>query len=825
MRVPLSWLREFVDLPETVDELREVLDDLGLVVEAVDRVGEGLEDVVVARVDEIHAIAGADRIRRIVVDAGAGPLEIVCGAWNFEVGNHVPLAPIGATLPGGFTIERRALRGVVSNGMLCSARELRLSEDHEGLMVLDDMIVPQAGEPLRDALGLEADVVFDLSIEGNRPDAWSIVGVARDLAARFGRSLREPEVARPTPGVTTASVASALVDAPDLCGRLTVSVLRDVRVTASPPWVVTRLERAGMRSISNVVDASNLVMLELGQPTHPYDASKVAGHTITVRRARPGESLVTLDGVTRSLAQAGRGLGDTGEDCVIVDGDDAVLGLAGIMGGATSEIGPETTEVLLEAAYFDPMAIARSSKRHGLRSEASNRFERGVDPEAALRAVGRFVSVLRESVPGVVWLDEPLDVRGRVPTPSSVTLGPLDVERSLGTPLRPDGVVTHLRALGFTVESRGDGELTVLAPPSRPDVRTGNAGRADVIEEIARLHGYRNLPRRTPSWPQPGAMTDRQRMRRLLRTVVVDAGVDEAWTPTLGAQRAYRRTHRHGTPITITNPLTADESVLRPTMITGLVRAWGENVVRGFADVRLGELGVVFTHPDDTPSPRLTRGGGRGLASLALPRENERLTVVLGHRDDDAVNAVALWSRIAVRLGLDGVVVRTSDDTPTGAHPSRSGVLVDGVTGAHVGVVGEVDPDLVESITGVAGRRLGLVDVDIDVLADRTAVIRTTQRATVPSRFPSAAFDLAFVTPTTVHAADLRRALELASPLTESVTLFDVYRGGALPRDTRSLAYAVRLSAADRTLSDREVAAARQLLIDGAASVGALIRS
>jgi len=304
VKIPLSWLREFVDLPESSDELRVILDDLGLVVDAVEHVGAGLEDVVVARIDEIRRIDGADRVRLVVVDAGAGPLEIVCGATNFEVGDYVPLAPVGAVLPGDFVITPRQMRGVTSNGMLCSARELGLGDDHRGLMILDRATSPTIGESLLDALAITADTVFDITVEINRPDAWSIEGVARDLATRLGRVLRSPALASPNSDVASDTVAHGLVDDPDLCGRLTVSVLRGVTVGPSPAWIRRRLQSAGMRPISNVVDASNFVMLELGQPTHPYDAAHVAGWTLRVRRARRGESLTTLDGVVRELAQA-----------------------------------------------------------------------------------------------------------------------------------------------------------------------------------------------------------------------------------------------------------------------------------------------------------------------------------------------------------------------------------------------------------------------------------------------------------------------------------------------------------------------------------------
>ncbi|HEV7958093.1 MAG TPA: phenylalanine--tRNA ligase subunit beta, partial [Acidimicrobiales bacterium] len=654
---------EFVDLPETPEELRPVLDDLGLVVDVIERVGEGLEKVVVARVDEIRAIKGADRIRLVTVDAGDGPLEIVCGAMNFEVGNYVPLAPVGAVLPNGMEIAERSMRGVTSHGMLCSPRELQMSDDHEGLMILDDLIEPTVGERLVDAMEITADVILDITVEGNRPDAWSVEGIARDLAARLKRPLKEPRLASPNSATRSDSVAAAGIEDPDVCGRLTVSVLRNLRVVPSPPWVQERLRNAGLRSISNIVDASNFVMLELGQPTHPYDASRVAKRTLRARRARPGETLTTLDGVERQLATPGRGLGDTGEDGVIADGDDRVLGLAGIMGGSSSEIDESTVEVLLEAAYFDPMTIARSSKRHGLRSEASHRFERGVDPQLPLRAAARFVEILLESVPDLEWLADPLDVWGDVPVPPTIELRDGDVERLLGIEIAREEIVSILTRMNFEVVQEPS-ELVVTAPARRPDIRENSFGRADVIEEIARLYGYRRIPRHQPAWPEVGGLTDRQQLRRRLRDVVVDAGALEAWTPSLGSDADFDLLRAGVERVRVTNPLSSDESVLRATLVTGLVRAWAKNFERGTGDVILAEFGVVFEHPAVSADARLAKGGVGGALTLALPHENERLSVVLGRPTDDAKSAVALWNLVRDRLGLADVVVRTLREVP-----------------------------------------------------------------------------------------------------------------------------------------------------------------
>lgn len=821
MKISLSWLRDFVDLPEDEATLRSILDDLGLVVEGVERVGEGLGDVVVARIDEIRAIEGADRVRLVTVATADGPLDIVCGATNFALGNFVPLAPVGAVLPGGFEIALRKMRGVTSNGMLCSARELGLSDDHAGLLILDEH-QPTIGQSLMSALSLTPDVIFDISIEGNRPDAWCVEGVARDLGARLGRPLRAPDLASPT-GPATSTVASASVEAPDLCGRLTVSVIQGVVVGPSPAWVAQRLTAAGMRPINNVVDASNLVMLELGQPTHPYDAAQVAGRTLGVRRARSGEVLVTLDGHERPLAQPGRGLGDTGDDCVIVDGRDAVLGLAGIMGGASSEISDTTTEVLLEAAYFDPMTIARSSKRHGLRTEASSRFERGVDPALALRAAARFVAVLRESVPGLVWLSDPLDVKGLLPTPSVVTLRPSDVARTLGVELPVETVRSLLQGLGFTVSDEADG-LRVTAPSTRADVRTGAAGRADVLEEVARLYGYRSLPRRTPTWPQPGGLTEQQVLRRRVRDALVAMGMDEVWTPTLVSDREsdlLGTAHR----VRITNPLAAEESVLRTTLVPGLVRVWTTNAQRGRADSVVGEIGHVFAHPAQDAGSRTTRGGAGGTTTLELPTESERVTILLGRDGDDATTAVAWWSALADRCNLADVVLRSVEETPAGWHPTRTAALVDRACGAHLGWVGEVDAPLRDAMVGEPStRRLGLVDIDFAALSDPGKATRRPVWSSVPSRFPSARIDLAFIVPVAVHAADLALTLRQADERVESVALFDVYRGVGLPEGTRSLAYEVRFVSPDSTLSDKDIAAAREALISAAAGLGAPLR-
>ncbi len=821
MKVALSWLREFVDLPQDISSLVREMDDLGLVIEGVEHVGEGLEQVVIARIDEIRAIEGADRIRHVIVDAGNGPVEIVCGATNFALGDFVPLAPVGAVLPGGFEIALRKMRGVVSNGMLCSGKELGLGDDHSGLMLLTHKPGIAPGQRLIDVLSLESDVVLDISPEGNRPDAWSVVGIARDLAARFQTPLRDP--ARPGSDTGAMGGARASIQSPELCGALLVAELSGVVVTSSPSTIARRLEMAGMRSINNVVDASNYVMLERGQPTHPYDAAAVAGQHIGVRRAVDGESLETLDGVTRVLGRAGRGWGDTGIDCVITDGNDAVIGIAGVMGGASSEIRDATTNVLLEVAFFDPMTIARTSKRLGLRSEASHRFERGVDFANALTATARFVEILSLSCPDLVWVATQRS-EGLLPELPAITVSEQDVERLLGTAIPADEIARILSALHFSVTIHG-ASVSVTAPASRLDIRSGVAGRADVIEEIARVYGYGRLARRVPTWSQPGGLNVAQRFRRTVRASATGMGWLEAWTPSLISDEDFSVVAPEGTAVRVTNPLASQESIMRTSMLVGLTDAWASNADRGHGEVALFEMGVVATHPSDTSIQRESAGGVGGASRLRLPVETSVLSAVLGREGDDARVAVASVAALAERWGLAEYEVRSAPGLP-GWHPTRMAEIIDCGTGTVFGYVGEVDPEVVaqRSTRVIPGQRLGFLQIDLNVLSNTQKVLRRPLLTPVPSRFPSVIFDLSLLAPKLVSASVIQRALRSSSPLVESATLFDTFSGGALSDDIRSVTFAIRLSSDERTLNEDEVLIARGQLLAAAAAAGAELR-
>ncbi len=780
MRVPLSWLRDFTPLDLRVEEVAATLDDLGLAVESVERVGEGLDGVVVVRVLEIAAIPGADRIRAVRVDAG-GPeaVPVVCGAWNFAEGDLVPLATVGTVLPGGMQIGARRMKGAPSEGMLCAPDELGLPGGHDGILVLAPGLVP--GSPVAEALGLGPDTVLELEVNANRPDAMSVAGVARDLAARLGLPFALPEPARSHPPSTGDGLApgpvSVEVEDPERCGRFVAQVVAGITVGPSPPWLAQRLARAGMRAINNVVDASNYVMLELGQPTHPYDLARLPGRGLRVRRARPGESLVTLDGVSRAV-------GD--DDLLICDGEDQPAGIAGVMGGASAEIDEATTEVVLEAAWFDPLSVARTSRRLKLRSEASARFEKGCDWTVIDRAVARFCELLAPA--GAEPVGGPVDVVGLVPDRRPVCLRVARVGELLGTSLGAEEIAGLLDPLGFTTAPAGEGVLEVALPPWRLD----STGEIDLVEEIARLYGYRRIPASVPRSPLTGGLTARQRDRRTARQILVGAGADEAWCATFVGEADLSRCGLDpAEAVVVANPLVAEQSRLRTSLLPGLLGAIAHNQRNRLGEVSLFEVGHTFRRRrSSTPDEE-------------LPDEVEALAYAAAGAD--ATDAVAVWHLLAE--GLAVADWRLEATAAPGLHPTRGATLV-GDEGA-VGVVGEVDPDVLAA-HGIAGR-VAWLELD---LARLLAAPRGPDAYRPVSRFPSSDIDLAFEVDETTPAAEVEATLRRAGgPLVVGLALFDVYRGDQVGAGRRSLAWTVRFQAPDRTLTDDDVAAARHRLV------------
>ena len=793
MKVPLRWLEEMIDLPtRDVEELGYVFDMLGHKVEGVERFEIDWSDVYVGRVVDIAAHPDADRIRVCQVDTGSGLEQIICGAWNFENGALVAVARPGAVLPGGFEIRQRTIRGVVSNGMICSEKELGLGDDHEGILVLDGG--PEVGAPFSDLLELP-DVVFDLEITPNRPDVMSILGVARDLAAHYDIGFRAPD-----PGLVAGGGVTAVrveVEDPSGCRRFTLREITGVNLGRSPLWMRHRLEKVGVRPISNVVDVTNYVMFELGHPLHAFDADSVVGDRLVVRRAGTGETLVTLDHVERDLEPG---------DLIIYD-DAGPTSMSGTMGGARSEVSGSTTRVLMEAASWDPPTIMFMSRRHDLRSEASTRFERGVDPGLADLANQRAAALVAALAGGEV-LSGSVDVITTPITPLEVDLTGEEVERVLGPGFDDDLVASLLSRLGMGVEGRRPMRVTV--PTYRPDV----SRKVDLIEEVARIHGYDRFDATVPRGPIGGLTSVQKRLRRLVATLA-GAGLDQAINlPFVGLDDLNRLGLRPaaGDLLTVRNPLREEESRLRPSLLPGLLNTARYNLSHGADSVAFFETGSVFhTEPAEWDH--------------RLPDQPERLAWVVqgdvgirllesGTRVADATTSLALWELVAASLGIE---TRLASTTSPGFHPARTASVI--IEGRGIGHVGELSP-LAARAFELPGR-VAIAEIDL-----------TSLLGPVPPRmgrslsvFPHVDFDLSFRVDADLPAADLVEATNRAvGDLLEHSRVFDEFRDPSLGEGKKALAIRYRLRAPDRTLAADEIGVIRDEMISAAISVGGELR-
>lgn len=785
MRVLRSWLDEFGPISRaarTPERLAEVLTSLGLAVESTTHVGAPVPGVVVARVVRTERHPKADKVQRVWVDAGDGERHVWCGAFNMAPGDLVPLATLGTTMPDGRAIARREILGVASEGMLCSAAELGIGTGDEGIAILPPGLRP--GRDAFAALGIRPDVVYELDVTRNRPDATGHLGVARDLAAHLRVRFAPPAGDRARRG-PRRTLPVRILDR-RRCARVRLTVMSGVVVGPSPAHLQRRLAHAGMRPINNVVDATNLAMLETNQPTHAYDAARLA-RGLRIRLARVGETIATLDGATRTC---------TDDDLLICDGADVPVGIAGVMGGLDSEISATTTEIALEAAWFEPSGIRRTSQRMALRTEASARFERGVDPLGIDHAVARVAAILRESCPGLVVHAGAADPRTpHLPRPRRATLRVAQVGRILGTPMTAAAIRTTLGRMGFAVRGAGP-RLSVVVPTWRPDV----AAEIDLIEELARHHGYARLGRVVPPAARAGALSPLQLRRRTLRRAVLALGASEVMPqPFLDPAEHARAGVPDGEALHLANPLVAEESVLRVSLRPGLLRAIASNQSFGTREPFLSELGHVY--------PR----GAAPAAAGSLPDEREHLCIM--RAGADAGEATAWWAELAAVMGVGAQLDQRR--VPPGYHPTRSATLARGPR--EVGHVGEIDPAVLARY-GIEGR-VACLELDAGALLAETPRVPTARPV---SRYPASDVDLAFVAPADVTAEALRKALRTAAgALAEDVALFDVYR-----RDgERSLAFRVRLRSAERTLTDADLASARDACIAAASRLGATLRA
>jgi phenylalanyl-tRNA synthetase beta chain len=885
MRVPLSWLREYARLPEPVDvtEVARRLTAAGLEVESLESVGHDIRGVVIAQVLSIEELTGLRkpiRYCRVAVSEtqfGAPPDEasgVICGATNFEVGDRVALALPGAVLPGGFEIGARKTYGYISEGMICSPSELAIGDDHTGIVVL----APDA--PLGADFVAYAhlrDEVLEIAVTPDRGYAVSVRGLARELASAYGVPFTDPATTA-LPDATLLGgpldyigpdVYPARIGDPTACDRF---VLREVRgfspQARTPLWMLVRLGRCGMRPVSLAVDVTNYLMLELGQPLHAFDRSKLTGE-IVVRRARPGEKLETLDHVVRTLDP---------EDILITDGSGPIS-MAGTMGGLNTEIDDASTDLVIEAAHFDARGTAKMSRRHKLHSEASYRFERGVDRELPLRATAKAVALLSglgggRVVPGCTHAQ--VDV-----APVVISMAVDYPDRVAGVVYGRDIVVRRLHEVGCTVVqtravsptvapwqagSESDGAAAEFSVPATPpasvsilDVRPPSwrpdlTDPADLAEEVIRLEGYESVPSRMPRALAGRGLTPRQRLRRSVgRTLAEDGYVEVLSWPFVSPLDADRL----GLPpedlrrpaVVVANPLSEDEPLLRTTLLPGLFRVLARNIGRGFADTALFEIGLVFRpRPGAAPAaPILAVDRGPTVAELAtleaaLPDQPQRVAAVLaGAREldgwwgpgrasswADAIEAARTVGRIC-RVPLD---VRADKYAPW--HPGRCAAIYarvgsdDGDGQARewlAGHAGELHPRVIQAF-GLPDRTCAM-ELDLSVLFAAAESVGAVQAPEL-SVYPLAIQDVALIVDAAVPAADVEAALVAGAPadLLESVRLFDVYTGAQIGEDRKSLAYTLRFRAPDRTLTAAEAADARDAAVaEARRRVGAVLRS
>ncbi len=817
MKVPLSWLQEFVAIDLPVDELIDVMGNNGLEVDGVEHPGAGTSGVLTARVLSWEPHPDADKLRVVQIDNGSDQIELVCGASNFDTGDIVAHAAPGTSIPG-MTMAAKKLRGVVSQGMLCSARELQIGEDHDGIMVLDPTVEP--GTDLGELLPL-GEPVIDVEVLADRGDHHSILGIARELAAILDLELRVPEVST----TDVVGPVQLVIEEPEACRQFATRTVSGL--TAGPSsWLVrTRLAQCGVRAISNVVDVTNYVMLELGQPMHAYDLATVHDQRLGVRFAREGERLTTLDDQEREL--------DT-RDLLVVDGDRPV-GLAGVMGGLDTEVTDTTTDIVFEAATWDPATVRATSLRLGLHSEAAMRFARRVDPEGAVRACGRAHDLLAAMVPGLVDLGANHAGSDRAGH-DAVAVQPSRVRSLIGLDeLTDDRQVEVLRRAGCEV-SAGDDQLLVTPPSWRGDLLRP----ADVAEEVVRLHGYGAVPATLPHTGVTGGLTAEQQAERDLRTQVQAFGIDEVVTRPFTGARSLEGVLPGGEPVVLANPLAQDAGAMRTSLVEGLLGAVRRNVGQGRQGVAVYEYGRIFRRADGPIDDVLAGFGNRWRwtdpSGEVLPTQPRTLGVALQGRPSgpgwlardetwSVYDVLAVFDAVVGALGPNDDDAFTLERQPVerpGFHPGRSAALL--LRGHEVGFVGQVHPreaderDLPEPV--VIGELL--VEALLDDLGDGRPPIPGARLV----RHPAVTLDVALVADEQVPWSTLAGAArEGAGRLLDGLWWFDEYRGDQVGEGRRSVAMRLRLQAPDRQLTDDDKATVLAAIQQQAEAVGATVRA
>ncbi len=776
MKVSYNWLKDFVNIDIPPDELAQLLTNTGFEVEEIQRISSAIKDVIVAHIVSIEKHPNADRLSLCRVSDGKSEKLIVCGAKNMKPGDKVALALPGAILAGGRRIERAKIRGIVSDGMLCSEEELGLSEISEGIMILPGDA--PVGVDINAYLGLE-DFILEVNITPNRPDCMSILGIAREIAAVTGVPLSLPSIRVRECDERIEDYTRITIEDRDLCPRYAARIIRGVSIGSSPFWIRSRLERCGLRSINNVVDITNYVLLEMGHPLHAFDNDLLEGREIVVRKARPGERIVTLDGVMRDL--------DTGM-LMICDRVKPVA-IAGIMGGSNTEVSLDTKNILLESAYFNPTSIRKTSKKLGLRTEASQRFERGADPENVIAAINRASQLIVEICGGEalkgIFDVYPQDIK----SPEII----LRIDRAcmlIGFKISAEEIKNILRRLGMNVKDETENTLKVIPPSYRRDIEI----EEDLVEEIARIYGYEKIPVSLPSSEiTAGSVTVREDVEALVRNTLISSGYFEVINysflyPEIFDDLKINHDSNYRKYVTLRNPLSRKQSIMRTTLIPGLIESMKTNINRGNRGIRIFEIGRVFFFDEGIREEER-------IAGLACGGRYESLWN-LKDVDIDFYDIKGVVEAIVDVLGIDNYEFYPASEAFL--HPGKSAVLK--INNMEVGFLGLLHPDVEERLEI---HDIFVFELDIGLLRK---YFRPERTFTELPRYPSLYRDVALIVDESLFAEEVLRMIKQKKhPWIEDVKIFDVYKGDQVPPGKKSIAFRINYRSPERTLLDEEV--------------------
>lgn len=783
MLVSLNWLQEFIAIDVAAGELAELLTLSGSQVESCTERGGELDGIVVGQITSVGPHPNADKLSLCTVDSGTATHRIVCGALNIRPGDKAPLALDGTRLPGGAIIKKSKIRGEVSEGMLCSETELLIGTDQSGVMILPPDVT--VGRSLAEVLGLH-DVILDVGLTPNRPDCLSIMGIAREIAAITRKPLRNPSTAITESGDDISRLTSVTIEAPDLCPRYCARIITGVTIRPSPLWMRRRLEACGMRAINNIVDATNYVLLETGQPLHAFDLNLLEGKRIIVRRADAGSSFTALDGKERILPE---------DALVICDGSKRPVALAGIMGGLNSEVSSETTTILLESAYFTPAGIFSTSRKMGIRTEASQRFEKGIDPEGVVRAMNRAAELMAACAGGTV---NPgiIDNRPVPPQPApAIMLSTARTNQVLGTRFSKEEIRQTLTDLAFTVTD-GDGDGIAATPPSfRVDITES----IDLIEEVARLRGYDTIAETLPPVsPLPPARDRAREMDRNIRDCLTRLGYNEIVTysfiaPTdLAAMNLPEGDHRRR-PLTLLNPLTEEQSCMRTTLVPGLLAAARKNINQKNLNLKLFEVGPVFLPEADKKLPREEKT----VAGLLTGLYQEE-TWNSAAREVDFFDLKGCVEMLLHELHVDGFSLESAQHGPFLRDHRALNLVIDK---QRAGGAGELHPAVAERYG--FSQKIYLFEISLPYLLSRSTEERKFQTL---SKYPPVMRDIALVIDENISGQrilDVMRGFK--NKFVEEIRIFDYYMGPSVPAGKKSLGYRIKYQSYDHTLTDREV--------------------